>query len=305
MELRHLRYFAEVAHTLNFRQAAEQLHVSRPALSMQVRDLEEELGVRLLDRNTARVELTAAGAVFLEDVTEILARVERARQRVREAAIEQSPRVIIGEMGPLTPSFLPTALRRFRQRFPEIEVSIVDVDKEEQIRALREGRLDVGFLIDIDLNLPEGFCSRPLLSSPIGLGVARDHRLAGRKSVRLDELMGEQFVVNSHRRARAHLAHTRECFEKQGLPTPRISSAESFEGLVAMVASQQGISLMPEILTENRPREIAFVPIPRGLSVPRITLLAVWLANGVTPVVQSFVNAFDPLAEDDLQIVGG
>lgn len=291
MELRHLRYFAHVADALSFRRAAEKLHVSRPALSMQIKDLEAELGVQLLERSTTHVRLTAAGHVYLGEVREILARVDEAGRRAQAANAGTGGRLLVGEMGALTPSFLPVALRRFHQLFPQVEVSIVDVEWVEPYAALRDGRLDVGFLIDLDLRLPEGFSFRPVLTSPVGLAVGPSHPWAGRASLSLEEIVDEVFLVNTQRRVRGHAQHTRAAFEHAQLPVPRIVEVEPFDTLVTMISGEQGVSIMPRALIEARPRETRFVPIPQGLTVPEITLLAVCREEETSRLVHNFLDA--------------
>src|SRR5664279_401085 len=117
MELRHLRYFVTVAEELNFRRAAERLHVVQPALSRQIKDLEYDLRVRLLDRDTVRVRLTDAGRVFLDEARQILAHAERAKEMARDAAAGRRGRLVIGNVGPVTTSFMPASLTAFRARY--------------------------------------------------------------------------------------------------------------------------------------------------------------------------------------------
>src|SRR5215217_6751400 len=123
MELRHLRYFIAVAEALNFRRAAEQLRVAQPALSKQIRDLEDELGARLLDRNTAGVRLTDAGAVLLNEARQILLAAQQAAIAVRDAAQGRRGRIVIGNIGAMSAAILPSNLTAFRERYPDVDVT--------------------------------------------------------------------------------------------------------------------------------------------------------------------------------------
>jgi len=139
VELRHLRYFVAVAEALSYRSAAESLRVAQPALSKQIKDLEADVGVRLLDRDTGGGTLTDAGVVFLEEARDILERVEMAASAAREAAAGKGGRLTIGSVGPISVSLLPAALAAFRQKFPRVEINLHDFTMPHQFTALRRG----------------------------------------------------------------------------------------------------------------------------------------------------------------------
>ena len=146
MELRHLRYFVVVAEELHFRRAAERLHMSQPPLSQQIRALEEEVGATLLLRNQRKVELTAAGAAFLERAREILAPVEDAARQARRVQRGEVGRLAVGFVGSAMYSFVPELLRAFREQSPDIALRLHELGTSEQLRQLEDGRLDVGFM---------------------------------------------------------------------------------------------------------------------------------------------------------------
>ena len=144
MELRHFRYFSAVAEDLSFRRAARRLHVSEPALSQQIGDLEDELGLRLFDRNSRRVELTEVGRVFLVGARRALVSAEEAIAHAKEAAAGDRGRLSIGTLGPVTHAFLPDALARFRELFPLVEVTVLHMDNRTQTDALVNGSIMLG-----------------------------------------------------------------------------------------------------------------------------------------------------------------
>lgn len=141
MELRHLRYFVAVVEARSFRRAAERLHVAHPALSRQIHDLEDELGLKLLQRNSRRVELTEVGRGFLRDAQRTLASAQRAIAEAHEVAAGQRGRLSIGTIAPLTHAFLPEALARFRERFPLVEVTVLHLNNRAQLEALLNERV--------------------------------------------------------------------------------------------------------------------------------------------------------------------
>jgi DNA-binding transcriptional LysR family regulator len=143
VELRHLRYFVAVAEALSFRKAARRLSVSAAALSQQVADLENELGLKLLNRNSRRVELTEVGRVFLGGARRTLVSAQEAMSQAQEAARGERGRLAIGSIH-LVHAFLPDALARFRERFPLVEVTVLNMDNRTQVEALENGRIMLG-----------------------------------------------------------------------------------------------------------------------------------------------------------------
>jgi DNA-binding transcriptional LysR family regulator len=142
MELRHLRYFVAVAEELHFRRAAERLHVAQPAVSEQVRKLEQELGVRLFDRNQRRVELTDAGAAMLQEARHVLRQADVAQQAARNARDRATLRVRIGRVADALPTAVPRALRALASATPNVEALIETGPAMALLDAVRDGRLD-------------------------------------------------------------------------------------------------------------------------------------------------------------------
>ncbi len=145
MELRHLRYFTVVAEELRFRRAAERLFMAQPPLSQQIRQLEEEIGVSLLERTNRRVKLTPAGEVFLAEARDILARIPAAVEKTRRASKGEMGWLGVGFVASATYDVLPAILRRFREQYVDVELVLLEIPGVEQWRALREKRIHVGF----------------------------------------------------------------------------------------------------------------------------------------------------------------
>src|SRR5919106_428717 len=146
MELRHLRYFIAVAEQLNFRRAAEQLHVAQPPLSKQIRDLEDELGVQLFQRSKRRVQLTEVGRVFLGEARETLNQAEQAARAARRANCGEIGRLIVGFVMSATCSVLPDVVRMFRKRYPGVELVMEESSTGQAIEDLHSRRLHVAFV---------------------------------------------------------------------------------------------------------------------------------------------------------------
>src|SRR6059058_3584351 len=146
MELRHLRYFIGVAEEENVSRAALKLHVSQPALSRQIRDLEDELGFLLLERSAKSVRLTEAGRAFLTEARAVLQRAEDAVKAARTIATGGGE-LHVGYAPSLTARILPPALRAFQAELPNVRVKLHDFSTEEMLAGLREGKLQVAFVV--------------------------------------------------------------------------------------------------------------------------------------------------------------
>src|SRR5258706_9777503 len=146
MELRHLRYFIAVAEELSFRRAAERLHLAQPPLSAKIRSLEAELGVRLFERTTRSVRLTHSGTFFLQEARNVLSASAEAERRVKEAEQGLTGTLRLGVIAPAANTWLAGNLRKFRQAFPGVQLSLFDLTSTEQLRRLRTNELDAGLL---------------------------------------------------------------------------------------------------------------------------------------------------------------
>ena len=147
MDLRRLECFVAVAEELHFRRAAERLHTTQPAVSQQVRQLEEALAVRLLERSRRHVRLTAAGEIYLAEARRVLERLDRAGRLARRAAAGQAGRLALGCTSPALLLAMPELVRRFRQLAPAVEIDLAELPTGEQEAALRRHDLDAGILL--------------------------------------------------------------------------------------------------------------------------------------------------------------
>src|SRR5262245_23038506 len=183
MELRHLRYFVAVAEEENVSRAALKLHVSQPALSRQIRDLEEELGFQLLERSAKSVHLTEAGRVFLEEARAVL---QRAEEAVKAAgAVASGGELHIGYAPSLTARILPPALRAFQAVAPGVKVRLHDLSTEEMLSGLREGKLQIAFLVKPTRAMLRGLRFEELTRDALRLAVTPKHPPASRTTVTL------------------------------------------------------------------------------------------------------------------------
>ncbi|WP_033465082.1 LysR family transcriptional regulator [Bordetella bronchiseptica] len=193
MELRHLRYFVALAEELHFTRAAERLHIEQPPLSRAIKELEDELGVLLFDRNRRGTELTAAGATFLQDVRRLFTILEQARENAKavEAGLRGSIRIAVSD-GAIDPR-ISTFLARCRAEEPEIEIRLCELPLAEQLRGLRSGDFTIGFAHTGDVG--EGIVAEPIWQDPLVIAVPARHELLAHTEVPLHELGSHPLVL--------------------------------------------------------------------------------------------------------------
>jgi len=193
MELRHLRCFVALAEELHFTRAAERLHIEQPPLSRAIKELEDELGVVLFDRDRRGTRLTAAGAAFLQDARRLFSVLEQARENTKAiaAGLRGSLRIAVsdGAMDPRLSAFLA----RCRAEEPEIEIRLSEVPLAEQLRGLRSGDFMIGFAHTADVG--EGIIAEPIWQDPLVIAVPARHALLAHKEVPLHKLDGHPLVL--------------------------------------------------------------------------------------------------------------
>jgi DNA-binding transcriptional LysR family regulator len=291
MELRHLRYFVAVAEELNYRRASGRLRVAQPALSSQIQDLEHELGARLLDRDTGGVRLTDAGAAFLEEARTILAQAQQAVVVAREAAQGRRGRLLVGYSGPLLMGFMPASLKAFYEKFPRVDVSLVEMPLAEQIAALESGSIHLAFAIAGGPPLPPDLQQIEVIRSPIRAVVGRGHPLAGKSRLALADLVREPLLCISNKKVPVlHGEIMRRIFANRGLKPGPIKSIEGAEAFRATLESGMGVSLIAEVGALSRSRDLAFKPLKETGPDLILELLAVWRRDQTSRLAANFIG---------------
>lgn len=301
MELRHLRYFKAVAETLNFRRAAEQLHLSQPALSRQIKDLETELGVQLLERDTRGTSLTAAGQVLFEEAQEILERLDLASDLTREAAAGRRGKLTIGAPGSLSTNILSEALSTFRARFPRVAIDLHDVGFRDPLGELRDGSIHLGFSFSWKFKAPRGFESVVVWKSKARVAVGAQHPMATYEKIAMSELSGQEILcMGDPNENGLHQQRTLEIFSARELPPPSTRQVGSLESLVALIAGNYGVSLLFPNLT-YAPGRIHLLPMVEEGEDLEIKMTAVWKKNSRTLFARNFVDVLREATKPDDQ----
>ena len=244
MELRHLRYFVAVADELHFGRAAVRVHTSQPSLSQQIRNLEKELRVDLFVRSKHKVELTKAGGRFLKEARLILASADRAAEVARQAEHGDNIRLVIGISPETSWQFLRPVLREFAEHLPSVDIIFHVLATGAQPEALRDGRIDVGFV-----SLPvsaEGIESESIERAPLRVALSEGHPLAGRRRIALEELASEHYTLWPRDFAPGLCDETEEIFTRAGFgpPVQLDGGLPSVRTTLGMVAAGLTIALV-------------------------------------------------------------
>lgn len=261
MDLRQIASFVAVAEELHFGRAATRVHLSQPALSQQIKRLEHELGFQLLTRTQRRVELTAPGATFLDHARRVLADVDEMVTQASRAAAGRTGTLRLGYVGSALFSVVPKVMRTMRAEAPEVQITLVELRTEEQLAAMRQGRLDAGFI-----RAPRGpvddMAITPVLREPVGIAIPADHPLAARAELALAELAEESFVMLPRVVEPDSFDLLMAACSNAGFAPEVAQTARSPQTLLGLVASGLGVAFVAESVMRNSSREgVAFLPL--------------------------------------------
>lgn len=286
MKLHSLRYFAVLAEELHFGRAAERLAITQPPLSGAIKSLEDELGVRLFERDSKHVQLTAAGEAFLAEVNQILERVARAEQVVKAVAVGLRGTLEVGVTGSLVYRDVPAIVQHFGRSVPGVEVMLREMSSAEQVAALLRGQLHAGFLNASAV--PPQLTSLPLPSDHFVCCLPAGHPQAQAAEIDLATLAGERFVMFSREVAPANHDNVIAIFSRAGIHPHTVHATRQWLTVIGMIANGLGVSLVPSSLARTQVAGVVFVPL-RGEPAHSPALLA-WNPLQVSPALASLVE---------------
>nr|WP_275949598.1 LysR family transcriptional regulator [Nevskia ramosa] len=292
--MRQLKYFIAVAEERSFSRAALRLHVSQPPLSTQLKALEDELGVRLLDRTNRGVSLTAAGQVFFDEMRAVLARLERGKEMARNAGRGDVGTLSIGFVSIADYGILPPALKEFRSLYPGVEVHLHELTTDAQVREIRAARLDLGIglgpLDAPDLHFEAVAQEQLMLAAPTG------HRLSrGDKAVDLKTLANESFIIPPRDIAPGLFdLIIGEC-RAAGF-APRITQqARQMQTVISLVACGMGFALVPASVQNLRRQGVQYRPLQGAAAAIELGILRP--RDDDDPVSRNFVETLLRVAQ--------
>ena len=242
MELRHLRYFVAVAEEGNISRAAQRLHLTQPALSRQIKALEDEIGLCLLERKANSVQLTGPGQTLLHEAREVLARADLALERVQASGAAAHLRV--GYAPSLTASLLPLAIERFTQIHPRVKVELWDLSSTQMLEGLARGTLDL--IVTAVPDHAKGEVWTQLQQQEIRLAVNKNHPLAKESFVKPAQLNGQRLLLLCQSEYPEYWQRTHQWFKSAGIDAKVAGQYDGITSVVAAVEGGLGIALVVE-----------------------------------------------------------
>jgi LysR family transcriptional regulator, transcription activator of glutamate synthase operon len=287
MELRQLRYLVALSEARNFTRAAAREHVAQPALSQQIRRLEEEFGLALVERTTRRVSMTAAGELLVARARRVLAEIGAARAELQGLAGVQTGHVSIGAMHTMGPVDVSLALAMFRERYPRVELTVREQSSEELAEMLRVDEIDLAFLSVTERIESHGLGLQQLVSEELVVVLPHSHRLADRRILRMVQLAEEQFIsyrVGARLRELLVTAGHAAGFE----PRVTLESNES-QRIRRLVARGLGVAILPRSDVEGPGADVAMAALTEP-SLSRDITLAWREDRRLTPAAAAFLQ---------------
>jgi DNA-binding transcriptional LysR family regulator len=285
VELRQIRSFLSIAETLHFGRTAELIHLSQPALSLQIQALEQVVGVRLFERDRRKTTLTAAGLAFRDDAAAAVLQLDQAVRRARLAANGKLGLLRIGFVSTAGNEIVPKIVRQFRESNPEVEFSLLNVLTADQIQMLAAGSLDIGFL-----RLPVGL--HPELEvvrihrEPFVVVAPLSHKLAKKKKIHLREVSGEAFVIYERSYAPGFHDLIVGILRDAGI-VPNVSqTAGQMPTLISLVAAGMGISILPKSTVTHSVASVVACEIADAIPMSEIGIAA--RKDDRTAIVKNF-----------------
>jgi DNA-binding transcriptional LysR family regulator len=261
MELRHLRYFVAVAEELHFSRAAERLHIAQPPLSQQIRQLEDELGVRLFDRTKRRVQLTDAGRLVVGEARRALAQAGRVAEAARHAAQGSAGLLRVGFSSSAPYTTLPAILRSFRGQFPHVVLNLFERSTEEQVELLAAGAIDIGFVRRPIEGALESLVVKTILREPLVLALPHDHPLRARRAVNPRALAHEPFILFPRHAAPGLYDQIASICRRAGFRAQVAQEAVQMQTIVSLVSAGLGVAIVPASIRKLHRERVLYRPL--------------------------------------------
>jgi DNA-binding transcriptional LysR family regulator len=290
MELRHYRYFLAATEELNISKASQRLNVSQPAMSRLIHDLEEELGVKLFKRERFGLSLTPAGEKLLVYVRQILDLSNEATRALRNQPAV-TPIITVGFITSSMGSFLGSALKYFRESYPDLMVKIHELSPADQVKALRKNQIDIALVGNSCGSVHDEFETRVLFEMKLEAVLSTSHRLAKRKRISLKELEEEDFIGYSEDSFPGRSQTIITACKVAGFKPQMKYLANSLVEVLAMIGAGTGVCLMPADAASLPHPDSVFKPIKENLEPIRFT--AAWRRGDERPTISQLLDRLE------------
>ena len=293
MELRHLRYFVAVAEALSFTKGADKLNLSQPSLTRQVKDLEQELGVCLLDRTKQPILLTEEGRSFLVDAKRVLALSTEIVDSVQRLSRHETPTLSIGYVANLFYDLLPSTLSAFQRALPTVSVNLFDMNCGDQFRSLHDGNLDLGFVGLCDSVEAAGLNHRPVAAYKTVAALNKAHPLARKPVVKLKDLKPLFFIGMSEIGYPGYRNWLTTTCRRVGFTPKVLQDVEIERTVLQSVAAGLGVALLPDKVKNLPHEDVVFCPV--SPTVLTESCMA-WKAENPSPAMKTYLEIVEKLS---------
>jgi DNA-binding transcriptional LysR family regulator len=288
MELRHLRYFVAVAEELHFTRAAERLGIKQPPLSLQIRQLETQLGTRLFRRLTRGIELTETGALLLDEARRVLDQIERIKAGVQSRARGETGRIHVGlASATYFQPLVPAIIRAYRERYPGVLLSPRQSNSALLIAGLRSHEIDVAFIRPPIIDA-EGLTVLPLLDEPMLIVLPTGHSLASRGAIPFAALAQEKWILLPRAMSPGPYDAIIASCQRAGFSPNVEQEAPEIPSIVYLVAAGFGVSIVPQSTNQIRAEGVRYLAIEG--EGPRAPISLAYRRNDHSPPVRNFVE---------------
>ena len=297
VEIRHIRAFHAVAEALHFRHASERLGIAQPALSRTIRDLEEATQVSLFERTTRVIRLTEPGRVFLKHTADLVADLDRAIDLAQQTSSGMAGELRVGVNDYAINGLVPQVVRRFRNKFPDVEVVLIESNSPDSVEMVLDSKFDVAF-ITAELFQPE-----------IGYTVVRDerivcvlpssHSLANKKSVSITDLADEPFIMGRWENWKVYHRLIRDFCSAHGFVPQVIQEVEHTYGIMGMVAAALGVTLHADATWIHAMKDVAVRPLRER--PPKVRTSAIWRKDrqSTSPTIDHFIQEVQAVVSEE------
>ena len=269
IEIRQFRYFEAIGSTLNFSRAAERLHMAQPPLSRQIQQLEEELGVALIDRSVRPFVLTRAGSFFYEQSVQMLARVNEVVKATRRVGAGQRRWLGVGFVPSVLYGFLPRTVQQFTSDHPELDLILSELTSVQQIEALRAGRIDIGFgRLRIDA---EGIDNTVLAEEPLVVVLPKTSPLSKHPDVSMADLLQEVLVIYPSQPRPSFADQILSQFRVRGYAVEKTYETNGLQTAIGLVAAGMGVTVVGSSVQRLQRDDVVYLPFREpGVTTPLI-----------------------------------
>ncbi len=291
MDIRQLKYFIAVAEHLNFTEAAKSLFVAQSAVSQQISDLENKLGVQLFIRNKRSVRLTNAGKVLLKEAINLINKSAEVIEKTRQAELGIIGGLSIGFLGYTEKNFLPGLIRQFKKNYPKIDLQLNQFNHGMLIDALSNDELDVVFTLSFGLDNIGGLERRKIASEAISVVMHCEHPLASREAISIAELAKERFITLSRHESPQGFNKTLMMCATNGFTPNIITQPRMLSTVLLLVDAGMGIAILPKSLEQNASPSLRFISIEGGQTADELVLA--WKKSNSNPAIPLFLEELE------------